>query len=62
MKKINWLLSAMMVFALSFVACNDDPKETGKTPTPAPAPELTFALEINDVSLSEVAQEIVYIH
>ncbi|MBR4844324.1 MAG: hypothetical protein IKV06_05380 [Alistipes sp.] len=54
MKKINWLLSAMMVFALSFVACNDDPKETGKTPTPAPAPELTFALEINDVSLSEV--------
>ena len=54
MKKINWLLSAMMVFALSFVACGDDPTDPGKTPTPPPTPELTFELEIVETSVSDV--------
>ena len=54
MKKINWLLSAMMLFALSFAACGDDPKEPGKKPTPTPAPELTFELDVTETTISDV--------
>lgn len=54
MKKINWLLSAMMLFALSFAACGDDPKEPGKKPTPTPAPELTFELDVTETTVSDV--------
>ena len=53
MKKINWLLSAMMLFALSFAACGDDPKEPGKKPTPTPAPELTFELDVTETTISD---------
>lgn len=54
MKKINWLLSAMMLFALSFAACGDDPKEPGKKPTPTPTPELTFELDVTETTISDV--------
>ena len=55
MKKINWLLSAMMLFALSFVACGDDPKDPVKpTPTPTPTPELSFELDVTETTISDV--------
>ena len=61
MKKINWLLSAMMVLALSLVACGDDPTDPGKTPTPppTPTPELTFELSVLDVTKTDATISVV---
>ena len=54
MKKLNWLMAAMMVAVLSLVACNDDPIDNptppnGDDPTP-PATELTFEISVASVS------------
>ncbi|MBQ5594801.1 MAG: hypothetical protein IIU78_03745 [Alistipes sp.] len=63
MKKNNWLLSAMIVLALSLVACGDDPTDPGKTPTPTPpptpTPELTFELSVLDVTKTDATISVV---
>jgi hypothetical protein len=54
MKKLNWLMAAMMVAVLSLVACQDDPTDN---PTPpnnddptTPTTELTFEASVGSVT------------
>lgn len=59
MKRFNWFLMLMTAFTLSFVACTD-PEDDGKTPDnptpPNPTPEeLTFTVEVGEVTSSSVS-------
>ena len=51
MKKLTWMMAALLVSALSFVACEEPTPE----PEPQPQPqELTFQLEVSDVTKTAV--------
>ena len=53
MRKFYWMLAALMLASVSFVACNDkDPQpQPGPDPTPTPTPtELTFEISVSDVT------------
>ena len=55
MKKFNLLMAAMMLFAASFVACNNDDVDSGKTPSePAQPTEVTFTISNVEASLTDV--------
>ena len=51
MKKINWLMAALMVVSLSFVACSEDPAtEDPKPEPPVEKVELTFEAVVNETT------------
>lgn len=55
MKTFNWLMAAMMVVALSFVACKDPQPEPEPGPGPDdPTKELTFEASVSDVTRTSV--------
>ena len=55
MKKFNLLMAAMMLFAASFVACNNDDVDSGKTPSePVQPTEVTFTISNVEASLTDV--------
>lgn len=50
MKTFNWLMAAMMVVTLSFVACKDPQPEPGPGPDGPTPTELTFDISVSDVT------------
>ncbi len=50
MKTFNWLMAAMMVVTLSFVACKDPQPEPGPGPDGPTPTELTFEISVSDVT------------
>ncbi len=55
MRKFNWMMAALMAFALSIAACEKDKPETDKPsdePEPPTPTELTFDIDVADVSLT----------
>ena len=55
MRTINGLLAAMMVFALSFVACTEPAPEE---PTPTPQEKLTLEVFIGETTMTTVAYQV----
>lgn len=60
MKKFNLLMAAMMLFAVSFVACNNDDVDKGnsKPEEPAPTEEVTFVISDLKASLTDVTYSV----
>lgn len=59
MKKFNWLMMLLTAFAFSFAACTETPDEPGKpddpvTPEDPVTEELTFNVEVGEISYSAV--------
>ena len=55
MKKFNLLMAAMMLFAASFVACNNDNVDDGKKPSePSQPTEVTFTISNVEAGLTDV--------
>ena len=52
MRKFNWMMAALMVFALSFAACEKDKPGTDDSSKPQPPTptELTFEISVADVT------------
>lgn len=50
MKTFNWLMAAMMVVALSFVACKDPQPEPGPGPDVPTPTELTFEASVSETT------------
>ena len=56
MRKFNFVMAAMMLFASVFVACNNDKVDDGKEPTkPAEPTDVTFTISDVEPSLTNVA-------
>lgn len=51
MKKFNLLMALMMVFALSFAACNDDEEQI----PPTDGGNLTFEVTVGEITSSSIA-------
>lgn len=60
MKKFNLLMAAMMLFAVSFVACNNDDVDKGnsKPQEPAETEEVTFVISDLKASLTDVTYSV----
>lgn len=56
MRRFNWLMTILVAGAMTFAACGEDPTKTPDTPdTPDnPAKELTFSVELGDVTRTTV--------
>ena len=52
MRKFNWMMAALMAFALSFAACEKDKPGTDdpSKPQPPTPTELTFEISVADVT------------